>query len=137
MLDQQAASVFGRRVAAVPAARGLAGCLSNQVYRGCGLPSFLRLREPRVVCPTVAVTADVPAGSGNRRCGRRVYFERSGTPKDRYRQLETGEDAMQAPEPDPRAIFEHTLRGEIATLHAEIGAEHLGEPALGDAIPSG
>jgi hypothetical protein len=83
------------------------------------------------------VTADVPAGSGNRRCDRRVYFERSGTPKDRYRQLETGEYAMEAPKTDPRAIFEHTFCRQIAAADPEISAEHLGQPALGDAIPSG
>ena len=42
---------------------------------------------------------------------------------------------MQPPEADPGAVFEHALGGEIAAGHPEIGAEHLGQPALGDAVP--
>ena len=44
---------------------------------------------------------------------------------------------MKAPEADPGAVFEHALGTEVAPPDAEIAADHLGQPGLGDAISSG
>src|SRR5216683_6143819 len=89
-----------------------------------------------MVGPAVAVAADVPVAGGNRRRRGRVRLERLCAAEDRDRQPETGENAVEAPEADPGAIFEHAFSGEIAAGHTQIPAEHLGQPALGDAVPT-
>src|ERR1700730_11885598 len=50
--------------------------------------------------------------------------------------LVSGEDPMEPPPADPRAIFEHALGGEIAAI-AGIGAGALDQPGLRDAVARG
>ena len=88
MLDKQPAGVLRRRIAAVPAQRGLAGRLLDQLDGGGNLPTLLGLRQPGVIGPAIAVTADVPIAGGDRRRGRRVGLEGAGAAEDRHRDLQ-------------------------------------------------
>src|SRR5580692_2438200 len=134
MLDQEAAGIFGRCVAAIPAGRGFASRPADQIDGLRNLPSFLGLREAWVVDPAIAVAADVPAARGDRRGGGRVRLEGLGAAENRYRHRKAGEDPMQPPEAYTGAIFEHALGAEIATCHAQIRAQHLGQSALGNTV---
>src|ERR1700681_3739105 len=83
--------------------------------------------------PAIAVAADVPVGLGDRRRGGRVRLQRWGTGKEGHRQLEAGEDPMEPPPADPRAVFEHAFGGEVAAI-AGVGAGALDEAGFRDAV---
>ena len=112
-------------------------CLPYQVDGGRDPAAFLVFGEPGVIGPTIAVAADVPIAGGDRGGGGRVGLERAGAAENCHRQPKAVEDAMEPPEADPRAIFEHALGAEVAARHAQIGADHLGQAAFRDAVAAG
>src|SRR4029077_11951197 len=114
MLDQQPAGVFRWRIAAIPAGRGLAGSLADQVDGRCNLPPLFVFGEPGMIDPAIAVAACVPVARSDRRRRRRVCLERPCATKDRHWDPEASEDPMKAPEADPGPIFEHALGTKVA-----------------------
>src|SRR5262249_29950167 len=85
----------------------------------------------------IAMAADVPIAGCDRGGRWRIRLEGAGTAEDRHRNLKTGEDPMQSPEPDAGAIFEHAFGGEVAAADPEIAADHLGQPSFRHAVSSG
>src|SRR6516225_11758983 len=134
VLDQEPAGVFRRRITTIPAGGALAGGLADQVDGGGNLLPLLAFGKPGMVGPAIAVAADIPVAGSDCSGRRRVRLEGPSAAKNRHRQPEAREDPMEAPEPDPGAVFEHALGTEVAPADPEVAAEHLGQPALGHSV---
>ncbi len=133
ILDDQPPCVLGRCVAAIPAMGRFAGRLADQRDGAGDLLALLSLLQLVVLDPAIAMAADVPVGRGDRRRGGRVRRQRPGAGEQGHRQPESGEDPMEPPPPNARAVFEHAFGGEVAAI-AGIGTGALDEAGLGDAV---
>src|SRR5947209_6481004 len=90
-----------------------------------------------MIRPAIAVAADVPIARSYSRSSGRVGLEGLGAAEDRHWHRKTSEEPMQPPETDAGAVFEHAFRSKVAARHAQIRAQHLGQPPLRDAVPGG
>jgi hypothetical protein len=134
LLNDQAARVDARPVAAIPTERPLA---HRGLQRRDGLAdvlALLGLSQLVVLDPAPAVAANIEAGGADGLGSRLMPLQCECAAKHRHRQIALLEQSHQTPETDPAAVFEHALASEVAALDALTEAVRLREANLCEAF---
>ena len=134
LLDEEAAGVDARPVAAIPADRALAEQTLESRDRLGDLDALLLLQQLEMPHPAIAVAADVAAGVADRRDGGGIALEGQRAAEHGQGQAALAKQPQHPPEADAAAIFEHALGSEIALPRPRSGGRALRQAALADAV---
>ena len=129
ILGDQAHGVLGT-APGIPAARGFARDGGVQPLGRGDLRALLGLGHVLVLDPLQPVACDLPAGllHGGDLVG--AARQRAGDPVDGHRQPAFGEQAVQPPEPGPRAVFVDRLHVPVPLPRPSRGPHDLAQEGL-------
>ena len=126
-LDQQAARVLARTVAAIPAKRALPGQIGNRRDCACDLFTLFFFRQLEMLDPAPAMAADVVLGRGNGIGDARVALQRQGAAEQGQWQATLAKQFENAPDADAAAEFVHAFEREIARAGRHPAARYFGQ----------
>src|SRR5262245_597391 len=125
VLDDEAARIQTRSIAAVPALRRLSGRLRQRFDSALDVVTLLCLLEFVVLDPPPSVTANVKAGPPDRRRNRRVALKCQRASKRRQSEVALLKQAQDPPEADAAPVLKHAFASEIATINSLAAAKGL------------
>src|SRR5262249_49252474 len=118
LFNEQPSRVDAWAVAAIPAQWPRPDSLVERGNSLTDAPALSSNRHLVVLLPAPAMTAHVVAGLRYRLRGWRIAFKRQGATEYCERQPTRLKRAVNTPEANPAAIFEHRFRREVALLQS-------------------